>query len=317
MELHPLLADLDTSYRKLVDDVSAGRISIEDAQIVLEHTKVADGDGALWSIDPQSGDFVRTVPGQQSTFADPQMFVGSVLPPIPFNGPEEFTGIPDGHPGAYAGPPSLAPIAPDSTITKLKKKKAARQPSSGAALTKAKGMFKGKIRSLVIPGIAIIVVLYIIVGGDASSGGDTSGEKPNQSGVINSTIPVPVTISVPGVAVVPTLPPVDPSAPVVISVAPTVKNLTSISTILTSGKVAAVGKLVDNDVAVLKDVLGLLGSKRAGFKLSFGECLPIEQNWVCSIVGEHTDGETISWDLSLRMLDKDWIITKATLKTSE
>lgn len=317
MELHPLLADLDTSYRKLVDDVSAGRISIEDAQIVLEHTKVADGDGALWSIDPQSGDFVRTVPGQQSTFADPQMFVGAVLPPIPFNGPEQFTGIPQGHPGAYAGPPSLAPVAPDSALTKLKNKRSARQPSSGAALTKAKGMFKGKTRSLIIPGVAVIVLLYIVLGKDASSGGNTSLEKPNQTGVSSTTMPVPVTISVPGVAVVPTLPPVDPNAPVVVSAAPTAKNLSSINATLTSGKILAVNKLTNNDVDVLKDVLGLLGSKRAGFKLSFGECLPVEQNWVCSVVGENTDGETVSWDISLRMLDANWVITKAALKASE
>ena len=315
MELHPLLADLDTSYRKLVDDVSAGRISIEDAQIVLEHTKVADGDGALWSIDPQSGDFVRTVPGQQSTFSDPQMFVGAVLPPIPFNGLEQFTGIPQGHPGAYAGAPSLAPVAPDSALTKLKKKRSARQPSSGAALTKAKGILKGKTRSFIVPGLALILVVYIVLGGDDS--GDTSGEKPIQSGVSSITMPVPVTISVPGVAVVPTLPPVDPNAPVVVSAAPTAKNLNNISMTLTSGKILAVTKLTNNDVDVLKGVLGLLGSKRAGFKLSFGECLPVEQNWVCSVIGENTNGETISWDLSLFMLDTDWIITKTTLKDSE
>ncbi len=317
MELHPLLADLDISYRKLVDDVSAGRISIEDAQIVLEHTKVADGDGALWSIDPQSGDFVRTVPGQQGTFADPQMFVGAVLPPLPFNGLEQFTGIPQGHPGAYDGPPSLAPVAPDSTVTKIKKRKAARQPSSGAALAKAKGIFKGKTRSLAVPVLALIVMLYLVLGGDGSSEENTSGENPGSSEVVGSTLPVPVTISVPGVAVVPTLPPVDSNAPVVVSAAPTAKNLGNIDTTLTSGKITAINKLTDNDVDVLKEVLGILGSKRAGFALSFGECTPVEQNWVCSLVGENTDGETISWDLSLRMTDGNWVIVQATLKNSE
>lgn len=313
MELHPLLEDLDRSYRALVDDVSAGRISIQDAQIVLEHTQVADGDGAMWSIDPQSGDFVRTVPGQQGTFADPQMFIGAVLPPIPFNGPEQFTGIAQGHPGAYSGPPSLAPVAPESTFTKLKKKKKDRKPSSGAALAKVTGIFKGKVRSVVIPAAVVLLVLYIVLGGGESTPSDDSAESAS----ISSTIPVPVTISVPGVPVVPTIPPADPNMPVITAPIPTAKNLTAINTTLASGKIAAINKLTGNDVDVLKDMLGILGSKRAGFGLSFGECLPVEQDAVCPLVGENIEGETVTWNLFLRNLEDTWTVVKVTVETSE
>lgn len=313
MELHPLLEDLDRSYRALVDDVSSGRISIQDAQIVLEHTQVADGDGAMWSIDPQSGDFVRTVPGQQGTFADPQMFIGAVLPPIPFNGPEQFTGISQGYPGAYSGPPSLAPVAPESTFTKLKKKKKDRKPSSGAALAKVAGMFKGKVRSVVIPVAVVLLVLYIVLGGGESTPSDDS----TQGAVVGSTLPVPVTISVPGVPVVPTIPPVDPNAPVIAASPPPVKNLAAISATLASGKIAAINKLTENDVNVLKDMLGILGSKRAGFKLSFGECTQVEQDWVCPLVGENIDGETVTWNLSLRNLEATWVVVKAAVAPSE
>jgi len=311
MELHPDLANLDAVYRKLYEDVSNGTLTVDDAVIVLENTQVPDGDGALWSIDPHSGDFIRTIPGQDAgSVTDPAMFVGAVLPPIPFNGPERFTGIADGQPGAYSGPPSLAPVAPDSLVTRVKRKRKDRAPSSGAALGKVTGLLKGRVRSLIIPIVAVVVVLFMFMGGG-------SDEESTDVGVTPSTLPSPVTISVPGVPVVSTLPATTSSLPMDISVAPTKKNLDSIKQTLTSGKIAAVNKLTNNDVDVLRGILSLLGSKRAGFSLSIGECQPSEQDWVCPVLGVNDEGEEVSWDLHLRMYEDRWVISKTVLRGSE
>lgn len=310
MELHPSLAELDIEYRRIVNDVRENVISIDDAQIILENSKVVDGEGALWSIDPHSGDFVRTVPGYEGSFADPQMFVGSVLPPIPFNGPAIYTNIPDNAPGGYTGPPSLAPTKPDTFLEKMKKNRQKPKPAKQGILTKLVALVKPRIRSLLVPVILIVLVIALIVGGGGEGGGS--------SGTTLTTLPVPVTISVPGVPVVPTLAPVDPSTPITaITLLPKVKSLKYIAATLSAGTFAKINTITDKDSTVIAQLLGPLGAKRGGYTLVLDACEAKNTTVTCVLTASKADADNIAWDLILTAKDTTWIITKVTLKVAQ
>lgn len=309
MELHPSLAELDIEYRRIVNDVREGVISIDDAQLILENSKVVDGEGALWSIDPHSGDFVRTVPGYEGSFADPQMFIGSVLPPIPFNGPAEYTGIPNNAPGGYAGPPSLAPIKPDTFLEKLKKNRQKPKPAKRGILTKLFALVRPRIRTLLVPGVLIVLVIALIVSGGGEGGGGSETTLV--------TLPVPVTISVPGVPVVPTLAPVDPSAPITaITLLPKQKSLKYIAATLSAGTFAKINTLADKDSTVIAQLLGPLGAKRGGYTLVLDACEAKDTNVTCILTASKTDADNIAWDLVLTAKGTAWVITKVTLKAA-
>lgn len=100
--MHPELANLQQSYNKIVDDVQSGNLPYEQALATLAGMSTPDADGWLWSIDPQTGGFVRARPGGSPEPADTNYFVPAQLPPrqSPFAAPD------------LSRPPTPAPAPP-------------------------------------------------------------------------------------------------------------------------------------------------------------------------------------------------------------
>lgn len=57
--MHPNLARMAATYDQIVEDVTSGRISSATARSKIEQLEARDDEGVRWSIDPDTGNFVR------------------------------------------------------------------------------------------------------------------------------------------------------------------------------------------------------------------------------------------------------------------
>jgi hypothetical protein len=93
--MHPELEDLQSKYNSLVDQVDAGNITIEQAMATLPSYTAIDGEGWLWSIDPETGTFQRSHPNGTPEPANASLFVAAQIQgyggPTPVQSPPPFT----------------------------------------------------------------------------------------------------------------------------------------------------------------------------------------------------------------------------------
>lgn len=63
--LHPNLARLAAQYDSIIDDMDAGRLTPAQARTQISQLETRDDHGIRWSIDPDTGEFIR-----KSAFGD-------------------------------------------------------------------------------------------------------------------------------------------------------------------------------------------------------------------------------------------------------
>jgi len=106
----PELIEIQNKYNQILDMHEQGQLSYEDTAQALEEIQTVDGAGYLWTIDSQTGDFLRAMPGSvyspalAAEFAPHQDFAPWDTAPFPHqtqtqNQPNPlFTNIPQSGP---------------------------------------------------------------------------------------------------------------------------------------------------------------------------------------------------------------------------
>ena len=128
--MHPELVTLQQNYNRIVDDVQNGHMPYEQALSTLANMSTPDADGWLWSIDPDTGNFVRSQPGGPAQPADPSGFVPAQVGPrtSPFAtptppatnqwgasappAPDQWSTPPSPYGPDLSSPPTVAPNSP-------------------------------------------------------------------------------------------------------------------------------------------------------------------------------------------------------------
>lgn len=192
--MHPELQHLDQQYRQIVAALQSGHLSEQDALGVLAGMSAVDGEGAVWTIDPYSGDFVRSYPGQAPVPANPAMFVPAQLPTPPMPGFGEGYGTAGLSPHI---PPSLHPPAPVSGFQRA----GHGVGSSAAKLSQLPASFIGSLRRLVggrgrtaiLVAVAVLAVLVMFANRPGSAPADdvTFGATPSSTVAPKSSSTVP------------------------------------------------------------------------------------------------------------------------------
>lgn len=93
--LHPELDRLGQHYQKVVADYNAGSISYQQALEAIASATAIDADGYVWSIDPSTGQFVKSKPGASPRPADPTEFALRRVEDAPPGFPGGLGGLPD------------------------------------------------------------------------------------------------------------------------------------------------------------------------------------------------------------------------------
>lgn len=178
-EIHPELAKLQQDYLQLYNDVNSGAVTPEQAQQVLANLTSLDGDGALWSIDPNTGRLQRAMPGQPPQPAEPHQFAPSRLPAPPTPTPPPH-GTPAHQVPANLDPP-LHPVPKPPLSTKLRSSGQQLLTRSSAAVRP----LAGRGRTLLV--VALLVVLFAAVwltrpDGAGTTADDAGAEETAQLG---------------------------------------------------------------------------------------------------------------------------------------
>jgi len=168
------LAALNEQYRNLVDAVSAGSMSIDQAMLTLDNLSATDSDGNVWRLDLE-GRFLSGRPGEQPQLSDPMRF--ALQTPGPWDAPPvipathsiptfPYSGANDGH---HA-------VSQPNTGKVSRSKKSNRSKSDGprtswmtSALKRVAG--SGRLRTPLIVIGAIIAAAMIW--------GNTNTQEPN------------------------------------------------------------------------------------------------------------------------------------------
>lgn len=72
--LHPNLARLAAAYDQVLEQLNAGLITSSQARAKIEALEARDDQGVRWSIDPNTGDFVRRTAFGELEFGTPPGF---------------------------------------------------------------------------------------------------------------------------------------------------------------------------------------------------------------------------------------------------
>ena len=73
--MHPELVNIQNRYERILDDNEAGHLTFEQAMDMVNQLAAIDGDGYVWSMNPQTGTFLRAQPGGIPQPADAGMFI--------------------------------------------------------------------------------------------------------------------------------------------------------------------------------------------------------------------------------------------------
>lgn len=72
--LHPNLARMAAAYDQIIEQLDAGMITATQARSRIDQLEAKDDQGTRWSIDPESGDFVRRTAFGELEFGTPPAF---------------------------------------------------------------------------------------------------------------------------------------------------------------------------------------------------------------------------------------------------
>jgi hypothetical protein len=261
--MHPELQRLEQRYLGLVAELQAGHITEDDALRVLAGLTAIDGEGAVWSIDPFTGEFARAMPGATSAPVDPSRFAPAQLPVVPIHVPAHGTPLDE---VSHYLPPSLQPLPPTPAKERATAALGAGLSGTVKALGPVGGFLRRHLRSILVPALLLIVALVLV---SRTPGSSESGEgETSQDTMPLVTAPAP-TIIIPGAPAPETTP-----APAPVPAAPQLPDaaaLEALLTLFTSGDPASLAASLPVDAAARVALLPVLGAPRAGFQLSWGE----------------------------------------------
>lgn len=250
--MHPELQLLEQRYLELVAAVQAGHMSEADALATMAQVTAVDGEGALWSIDPYSGQFVRALPGTPPQPANPSLFAPAQLPPPP----SDFAANPSM--SAWGTPPSLQAAPADAPARKA-------AASAGAAASGLAATVSRHKRTLIL---ALVVVAAVVIMFMARSGG---GDTPVE----------PLPEATPSASVAPTASPTaapttepSPTATAEAANVPSKKQAKQITAMLASGSQSVIAPLLatsPDQPAYLMSIAAISGANSLGFRVSPGD----------------------------------------------
>jgi hypothetical protein len=175
------LASLEEQYRNLVDAVSSGVMTMDEAVHTLDNLVATDAEGTVWRLDLE-GRFLAGRPGEQPQPADPQRF--SVRTPGPWDG---------GWSAGIESAPSLIPSTPvesPSTPRRTVRKGARRPRVDVTSLLNRFGGFSRLRTPLIVVG-ALVAGLLVWTG---SGSEDPQGTPlPVTESTVTPTTPLPGT----------------------------------------------------------------------------------------------------------------------------
>lgn len=179
------LVMLEEQYRNLVDAVSTGVMTMDEAVTTLDNMVATDAEGIAWRLDLE-GRFLAGRPGDQPQLADPQRF--AVRTPGPWenswpNGSD--LGTP---PGVPAAPVSMAP---ESELRRPKSRSRSTRPDL-LGLLKGAGTLKRLRTPLIVVGAAL-AAFSLWTGGKSDTPDGTPlpvNESTEQTTVDQITAPV-------------------------------------------------------------------------------------------------------------------------------
>lgn len=255
MSLHPELARLEQQYFTLAEDLRLGHVTEADALQIMGNLSAVDGEGAVWSIDPYSGDFVRGFPGLQPQPADPGLFVPAQLPPV------STPVLPHGtHPGMVSEfqHPALRPLEPEPRSKKALAVVGGAAGGIGALVSRAfsgfSGLMKGRGRTVLVV-LGFVVFALLLIGRAPSSG---KGGGNTDSGTATS-VPVAPPVSVPDIVLPGEKPAPQP---------PSAEKLAAMLAALASGDAAALKPFLPEAAMDRWPLAALLGAPRLGLQIT-------------------------------------------------
>jgi len=305
--VHPELQRIDEQYRSLAADLAAGHVSQADAMMILANLTAVDGEGWVWSIDPYSGEFLRALPGQPGSPADPALFVVSRLPVVPVTVPPHGTSQDQVSDFLH---PNLRPLPATPVSERAMSAIAGAASNASTAARPLGGFLRKKARTLlvVVVGCGLVAVLVTQRPGGQAPESSVPGSVPTP------TVPPP-TIVIPGSEPQASTSVPSQSAPVTATTLPTLPTLPSDAELaaflelLASGDAAALASVLPESQKERLDILGLLGASRAGFQLSFAA--PKVSGSVVSLQVRAGDPSSPlrRWNLRLRRSDAGaWVV---------
>ena len=220
--MHPDLLVLQQNYNHVLDEYEAKHLSYDEAMDTLRVMTAVDSDGWIWSVDPDSGNFIRQRPGGAAEFAGESLFVAAqfdglgqttapVRPQTPLvqapggyvdlnqppvlNRDAQFAppgpGFADRTPRAgsadvrsSSGETSSRERRPRVREARVRQSRSVNESSFD--LSSVRDAVRGKERTLVLVIAAIVVVALLIMSGGASSPSSTTAPS-------NLTGPAPTT----------------------------------------------------------------------------------------------------------------------------
>jgi hypothetical protein len=263
--MHPELQRLEQQYMNLVAELQAGHILEEDALRVLAGFTAIDGEGAVWSIDPFTGEFVRAFPNSTPTPTDPSAFAPSQLPVVPVRVPPHGTSPDQVSPYLH---PSLHPSPPAPMTERAASVLGAGAAGTAKVLGPVGGFLRRHLRTILVP-LGVLALALVLI--SRSPATNSVGEPSTGETLAPVVTAPPPTIVIPGAPVTETTPtpPVvtAPPAPVV----PDGAALDALLAVLVSGDQVALDAVLPQEQDVRLALVGVLGAPRAGLTLSWGE----------------------------------------------
>jgi hypothetical protein len=309
--VHPELQILDQQYRQIVAALQAGHLSEQDALGILAGMNAVDGEGAVWTIDPYSGNFVRSFPGQTPTPADPSYFIPAQLPtpPMPGFGAGGPLGTGQYPPnGGYSPhvPPSLYPPAPAPVGQRVSSSAGAGAARFGQLLggvsSTLRGLLAGRGRTVALVVVALVVVVAMFSNrpsDDQETNGQTSPPAQDRDSPSSTFEPAPSS-------------PLDeePPAPVL----PSAEQIQAVLLVLTAGTSEQVSALFEFDVApgTRSAAASLLGATRAGLSLEAPDSTVARDGLaVLAVRSRNPDGSAArAWTVTLGPVPEGWRIVR-------
>jgi hypothetical protein len=298
--MHPQLAQLEQQYLQLVSDLQSGVISQQDAALIIQGMTTIDGEGAIWSIDPYSGEFTRAFAGGVPAPTNPSYFAAAQLPPV--NPPIPSHGTPPSGVSEFLHPA----LQPNPAIPLTQRASASASSvarGTFSTLSKALNPLRGRGRSLMVAAVLLVVAAALVMRSPAMQEADpaVSPATPDLSTAPAVTAAPPPTILIPD-----NDPDGDPvqAGPVL----PDAATLEALMATLISGDQVTLDSILPISAEDRVGLLAVLGAPRAGFTLSWGEVRAAGQAVETSIVVGPVDEPIRTVRLQLGLQGERWVI---------
>lgn len=303
--MHPELQRIDEQYRSLAADLAAGHVSQADAMMILANLTAVDGEGWVWSIDPYSGEFLRALPGQPGSPADPSLFVVSRLPVVPVAVPPHGTSQDQVSDFLH---PNLRPLPAAPVSERAMSAISGAASNASAAARPLGGFLRKKARTLLVVVVGVVLVAVLVV----QRPGGQAPESSAPGSVPTPTVPPP-TIVIPGSEPQTSSSVPSQVAPVTATTLPPLPSdaeLAAFLGLLSSGDAAALAGVLPESQKERLDILGLLGASRAGFQLSFSTPKVDGSGVSLQVRAGDPSSPLRRWNLRLRRSEAGaWVIT--------